>query len=39
MKRGETQKKQDSATDHSALSRHNARALANQIVCHIPLIL
>jgi hypothetical protein len=25
--------------DHSTLLRHNARALANRIVCYIPLIL
>jgi hypothetical protein len=30
---GKTQKEQGSATDHNALLRHNARALANQIVC------
>jgi hypothetical protein len=36
MKRGETQKEQSSAIDHSALLRHNARALANQIICYYP---
>ena len=40
MKRGGgTNKEQGSATEHSALLRHNARALANQIVRYIPLIL
>jgi hypothetical protein len=34
-----TEKEQGSATDHSALLRHNARALANQIFCYITLIL
>jgi hypothetical protein len=33
-----TQKEQGSATEHSALLRHNERALANQIVRYIPLI-
>jgi hypothetical protein len=35
--RGKTQKEQGSATDPSALLHHNARALAIQIVCYIPL--
>ena len=41
MKRGGggAQKEQDRATDHTALLRHNARALANQIFCCIPHIL
>jgi hypothetical protein len=40
MKRGGgAEKEQNRATDHSALLRHNARALANQIVCYITLIL
>jgi hypothetical protein len=39
MKRGEAQKEQGTATEHSVLLRHNARALANQIVRYIPLIL
>jgi hypothetical protein len=38
MKRGKTEKEQ-STTDHSALLRHNARTLANQMVCYITLIL
>jgi hypothetical protein len=33
MKRGGAEKEQSSATDHSALLRQIARALANQIVC------
>ena len=37
--RAKTQKEQGSATDHSALLHHNARALANQIGCYITLIL
>jgi hypothetical protein len=32
-------KEKGSATDHSALLRHNARALANQVIYYIPLIL
>jgi hypothetical protein len=36
---GKIQKEPVIATDHSALLRHNARALANQIVCYIPLIM
>jgi hypothetical protein len=42
MEKGTKQRKrqeQGSATDHSALLRHNARALANQIVCYITFIL
>ena len=38
MKRGKTQKEQGTVTEHSALLHHNARALANQSVCYIPLI-
>jgi hypothetical protein len=39
MKQGKTQKEQGSVTEHSALLRHNERALANQFVRYIPLIL
>ena len=37
-KKTEYEKEQGSATEHSALLRHNARALTNQIVCYIPVI-
>jgi hypothetical protein len=33
------EKEQGSATEHSALLRHNARALANEVICDIPVIL
>jgi hypothetical protein len=39
MKRENTQKNLGSATANSALSRYNARILANQITCYIPHIL
>jgi hypothetical protein len=36
MKRGGgAEKEQNSATDHSALLRHNARALANPVISHL----
>jgi hypothetical protein len=36
---GKNQKDQGSATDDSVLLHYNARALANQIACYIPLTL
>jgi hypothetical protein len=36
---GKTQQEQGTATENSALLHHNARALANQIVGYITLIL